>query len=335
MDVEAAVARARENIGREWGPATLLVEPHWIHAVVEAIEDPNPLWVDEAFARRSPWGGVIAPPPAACSLQARFRIRLRPVVDLGWGTGSVNAGQTYTLPNPVRPGDQITCRYRIADVVAKVGRSGPLVFVTKESVLTNQRGETVIVGRQTSGYYEGSGLERSRPIVAPERPHRVANDAEGLWLEEAAPRLRHDPGLGPHFAEVEVGQALPSVSRGPIRTRSQVKWLSSTEDWEEIHYDYVYCRQVGLPDVISNGNFGYCSTAGRMLTDWLGTTGVLTSFSTNYRSPTYINDTLTAKGVVTAKNHDHNTVDIDVAVENQRGEKAVLGAATVRLRGPS
>ncbi len=335
MDAESAVVKARENIGREWGPHTLLIDDHWIRAVVEATEDPHPLWVDEAFARKTPWGGIIAPPWAICSLQGRFRIRLRPVIDLGWGAGSVNAGVQYELYQPIRPGDAITCRYCIADVFSKTGRSGPLVFVRMEHRLTNQRGETVLIGKQMSAYYEGAGLSESRPITEPTRAARKANAAEGLWLEEAAPGLRRDPGLGPLFEDVAIGQELPPVSRGPIQVRNQVKWLSSTEDWEEMHYDYVYCRQIGLPDVISNGNFGYCSTGGRMLTQWLGSEGVLTAFSTNYRAPTYINDTLTASGVVTAKSQDNKTVDIDVTVQNQRGEKAVIGTATARLRSRS
>ncbi|MBI2910775.1 MAG: MaoC family dehydratase N-terminal domain-containing protein [Chloroflexi bacterium] len=332
MDMEEAVARARENIGREWGPHTLTIDIHWLRHVVEATEDPNPLWTDERFARNTSWGGIIMPPWAVCSLQGRFRIRLRPVLDLGWGTGSVNAGVQYQIVGPIRPGDEITCRYRLIDVFSKQGRTAPLVFIRFEQQMINQRGETVLIGRQASAHYEGAGLSEARPIAEPTRPPRKANAAEGLWLEEVAPSLRRDPGPGPLFEEVDVGDALSPVSRGPIQVRSQVKWLTSTEDLEEMHYDYVYCRQIGLPDVISNGNFGYCSTGGRMLTDWLGTEGVLTAFSTNYRAPTYINDTLTAKGVVTAKNHDDKTVDIDVTVENQRGEKAVMGTATARLR---
>lgn len=332
-DIQTAVERAREYIGREWGPAELLIEPCWVRTFVEAIEDPNPLWLDEGFARGTPWGGTILPPTAVCSLQSRFRIRLHPAVELDWGTGSVNAGIQYQLFEPIRPADRITCRCRIAAVYHKMGRRGPLIFVIREQTLENQRGEPVMTGRQTSAYYQGSRMAAKRPIPDPVRPDRRPNAGEAPFLEELALRLRRDPGMGPAFEEVKIGQELPSVSC-TTSARHQVKWLASTEDWEEIHYDYVYCRQVGLPDVICNGNFGYCRTAGRMLTDWLGTTGKLTGFSINYLAPAYVGDVITAKGTVSAKSRSEDrTVEVETRVENQRGEVTVKGVATVVLRG--
>ncbi len=332
MDVAQAVEKARTHIGQEWGPLTLTIDPYWVRTFVEAIEDPNPLWLDDAFARQTPWGGTVVPPTALCSLMARFRMRLRPELDMQWGTETVNAGVHYALPNPIRPGDQISCRFRVADLFSKVGRTGPLIFAVREQSLTNQRGEEVLVGRQITAHYEGTGLAERRPIPSPQRPSRAAGGAEGIWLDTVATGLRPDIGPGPSFDDVHVGQELPEASRGPIRTRDQVKWAASTEDWDEIHYDYIYSRQVGLPDVISNGNFGYCATAGRMLTDWLGTTGVLTAFSTSYRAATYIGDTLTASGEITAASDRDRTVEIQVTVRNQIGESAVLGVATARLR---
>jgi acyl dehydratase len=330
MDVQQAVEMARQHVGREWGPVTLPIEPWWIRAFLEAVEDPSPLWRDEESALTTQWGRVLPPPTAIAALESRFRVRLRPVLELNWGTGSVNAGVQYTLHVPIRMGDQISCCFRIADVYSKVGRTGPLVFVAKEHTMTNQHGEIVASGHQISAHYEGSGLTEKRPIAMPVRPERLPNIGEGPFLEEVAPKRAREPSLGPTFDEANIGDELPSVTVGPASTRSQVKWQASSEDWEEIHYDYVYCRQVGLPDVICEGKWVYCSSAGRMLTDWLGRTGRLLSFSVNFRTAPYIGDVFTARGVVTSKSDD-GTVELDIAVDNQRGDRAIVGTASARL----
>lgn len=331
MELEAALAKARESIGQEWGPTTLRIERHWVRAFVEAIEDPNPLWRNSRFARTTAWGSTVLPPTAVSALDSRFRIRLRPVTELQWGSGSVNAGLHYRLLKPIRVGDRISCRFRAADVVVKQGRIGPLVFLSKEHVMTNQRDETVVMGRQTSCTYEGSGLAESRPIPEPRRPERRANAAEGLFVETLRNGSQSELGPGPHFEDVKVGQELAPVSQGPVRTRSQVKWQASSEDYEEIHYDYVYCRQVGLPDVIAEGKWVYCSTIGRMLTDWLGTAGTLSVFSLQFRAPVYMGDFITGHGRVTAVSPTERAVEIETWVENQRGERNVVGMATARL----
>jgi hydroxyacyl-ACP dehydratase HTD2-like protein with hotdog domain len=46
---------------------------------------------------------------------------------------------------PIRAGDTITGRCKITDIYQKDGRSGPLIFVVRESTYTNQRGEVVLI----------------------------------------------------------------------------------------------------------------------------------------------------------------------------------------------
>jgi hydroxyacyl-ACP dehydratase HTD2-like protein with hotdog domain len=50
---------------------------------------------------------------------------------------------------PVRPGDTITGVDRIAEVYEKTGRSGNMIFIVRESELTNQYGTKVAVIRQS------------------------------------------------------------------------------------------------------------------------------------------------------------------------------------------
>ena len=52
----------RKAIGIEGKPATLEVEKGAIRQFAEAVGDPNPLWNDDVTARKSRYGGLIAPP---------------------------------------------------------------------------------------------------------------------------------------------------------------------------------------------------------------------------------------------------------------------------------
>ena len=45
---------------------------------------------------------------------------------------------------PIRPGDVLHATIRVTDVYPKTGRSGPMVFLKKEALFSNQRGEQVV-----------------------------------------------------------------------------------------------------------------------------------------------------------------------------------------------
>ena len=63
-------------IATEFEPATFEVEKSHITAFARAIGDDNPLWNDEVAARRSRYGGLIAPPtftPANCQFAEAAR----------------------------------------------------------------------------------------------------------------------------------------------------------------------------------------------------------------------------------------------------------------------
>jgi acyl dehydratase len=52
----------RNAVGMQFGPYTYEVEKGAVKPVAEAIEDTNPLWQDEEYARRSSYAGIIASP---------------------------------------------------------------------------------------------------------------------------------------------------------------------------------------------------------------------------------------------------------------------------------
>ena len=139
----------RSAVGIEGEPSVLEVGKGAIRRFAEAIGDPNSLWNDEAQARKSRYGGVLAPPTFLRSVRAEapsipFDVPFDRLLD---------GGSDWEYFEPVRAGDRITAVARIADVSERSGRLGPMLFTVTETTYTNQLGEVVATQRSTSIRY--------------------------------------------------------------------------------------------------------------------------------------------------------------------------------------
>jgi acyl dehydratase len=140
---------AKQQIGRMGEPRTYEVERGAIRRFAEAVGDPNPLFNDEQAARRSRFGGMIAPPTFCRSLGA-------PAVDVKLNMAQfrgLDGGSDWEYRQPIRPGDRITVQTRLADLRESEGRLGPMVFITTETTYTNQFGEVCAIQRSTGIRY--------------------------------------------------------------------------------------------------------------------------------------------------------------------------------------
>lgn len=133
-------------IGKEFDRYTYAVTQEEIVEFARSVGETNPLYTDEAYARTTPYGGLIAPP----TFSAVFRSRaMLPDLQLSYGRRGFDGGKECHFFAPVRPGDTITGVDRIAEVYEKTGRSGNMIFIVRESELTNQHGDKVAVIRQS------------------------------------------------------------------------------------------------------------------------------------------------------------------------------------------
>jgi acyl dehydratase len=141
---------AKALIGKESEPYTVDIERGAIRRFAEAIADPNPVFNDEKSARRTRFGGMIAPPTFCRSLGigARFDIRLNLP-----GFRGLDGGSDWEYFEPIRPGDRITVVSRLADIREATGRLGPMAFIVVETRYTNQFGELCVVQRSTAIRY--------------------------------------------------------------------------------------------------------------------------------------------------------------------------------------
>ena len=122
-----------------------------------ALGDANPHYINGEAARQSPYGDVIAPPTFVCETWQYYRGQLDAqggfTDRLEMPDGQpIRAANDYIFHRPVRPDDIITAHWKIRDIYAKGGRSGPLLFVVINIAYANQRGEALAENEETLVY---------------------------------------------------------------------------------------------------------------------------------------------------------------------------------------
>jgi acyl dehydratase len=141
----------RKQIGKTGEPRVYEVERGAIRRFAEAIGDPNPAFNDEGAARKTRFGGMIAPPTFYRSMSSPI-----PNIELpstGIGFRGLDGGSEWEFLQPVRPGDRITVQSKLADLREAEGRLGPMIFIVIETSYTNQFGEQCATQRSTAIRY--------------------------------------------------------------------------------------------------------------------------------------------------------------------------------------
>ena len=134
----------RSVIGVDVEVGTHEVSKEQMIAYAKAVGETNPLYLDDEAAKAGPYGAIIAPPLFYNMLS------LQPGLDpkVKFGTSGFDAGQHAEFFEPIRAGDTISAKTQVADVYAKTGRTGTMVFTVRRTTYTNQVDKkTVVVER--------------------------------------------------------------------------------------------------------------------------------------------------------------------------------------------
>lgn len=135
-------------------PVVLEVERGAIARLADAIDDPNPLFRNEEYAKNSKYGGIIAPPgffgwPVG---GGDIEAGMSRVVGAVAGAGMLrilDGGIELNFYVPVRAGDTLVTYGKLADVREKQTSQGKMLFLVIEQKYLNQDGALVAVARQT------------------------------------------------------------------------------------------------------------------------------------------------------------------------------------------
>jgi hypothetical protein len=154
---------------------TFPVEAGHIMMFARAVGDANKIYYDEAYAKTTEVGSIIAPPTfVQASAQFDPDYRLRPTIGEPWfgsgreptgvqqssgggGTG-LHAEQHYEYHRSPKPGDVLTATSRPGQTWERQGRrSGKLIFTESITEYRDQHGELVVTAR-------GVGVRTERPV---------------------------------------------------------------------------------------------------------------------------------------------------------------------------
>ena len=148
------------HLGRRYGPFRTTVCGERIRDFSVAVsggtpgffgtatgEGAHPWTVDEEAARRSPHGGLVAPPTfgVTFAMQPFALACADPEIGLDL-VRLLHAEQEFEYGAAVRPGDVLTTTGEVVEVRSK----GSLDFLVVRSETYNQAGEQVLVGRWTA-----------------------------------------------------------------------------------------------------------------------------------------------------------------------------------------
>jgi len=120
----------------EFGPEIYEIEKGMLKKFAEAIDDPNPRWLEEA------------PPtfPAAIVPKALLNKLFNADIPL---KRLLNGTSDLEYLKPIRAGDVIAVTAKLTRLRQVQGAEGPTLFMFTEMTYTNQGGEVVVKGKNT------------------------------------------------------------------------------------------------------------------------------------------------------------------------------------------
>lgn len=135
------------------------------------------------------------------------------------------------------------------------------------------------------------------------------------------------------YDDIEIGTELPARTF-PVTRAALVQYAGASGDFNPIHWNEKFAKEVGLPDVIAHGMFTMAEAI-RVVTDWAGDPGAVVEYGVRFTKPVVVpNDDQGATVEVSAKvaaKLDDNTVRVDL-VAMSAGQKVLgMSRAVVRL----
>ncbi|RSS58165.1 MaoC family dehydratase [Streptomyces sp. WAC06614] len=136
-----------------------------------------------------------------------------------------------------------------------------------------------------------------------------------------------------NFADVEVGTELPAQSF-PVTRATLVRYAGASGDFNPIHWNEKFAKEVGLPDVIAHGMFTMAEAI-RVVTDWAGDPGAVVEYGVRFTKPVVVpNDedgaVIEVSGKVAALLDDHR-VRVDLTAMSAGQKVLGMSRAVVRL----
>ena len=143
----------KQYIGKVDPPHLREVERGAIRRYADAVGDDNPLYYDEEYAKKTKYGGIIAPPgffgwaKKTISSSEGLIGLIGAMIEAG-DAGILDGGMAYDFYLPVRVGDTLVGSPKVADIALKEGKT-KMMILRFETSYWNQNGDLVAKSYQT------------------------------------------------------------------------------------------------------------------------------------------------------------------------------------------
>jgi len=315
-------------------------------------DDNNPLWTDADYAAKSGASRLMAPP--AFVFAQRYPIlhgapQKAPLA-------SLIGGVEVEWFKPIIVGDCLRSEPRQKEFYEKRNKQDRrLNFVISEVTYWNQKQEVVAKAIGTMIMATQVGLEKMMEHEVPKFSQADLDRFEQTWRNE------YRRGATPlHFEDVQDGEQLPSILRGPLTIGDMVCWNAAIGPsykaggwgyleltramhtamvnpatgfpvkYSQQHEDGNMAAGRGMPAPFDNGvmRFGWVAP---LLTNWMGDHGFLKRLDVQVRRPGLYGDVTTYAGKVVSKNAATRTVRVEITGTRQDGMANTAGSAEVIL----
>ncbi|MFH1485632.1 MAG: MaoC family dehydratase N-terminal domain-containing protein [Chloroflexota bacterium] len=354
------IAEAKARYGKEFTPR----EPFYntqatrdtIRHFADAIGDANPLYRDEAYAKKTKYGCMIAPPTFLLTVHWAVAHGLAGIH--GW-----HAGNDFDVHRLIKQNDDVNLTITPLDLVEKKqAQMANRIWIQYVLVKYFNQNKELIANRNTwtvraeraATKEKGKYADTPKATYTREQLDAIYRDIENEEIRGANPR---------YWEDVKEGDIMTPTVKGPLTLRDIIAWLmgfgspfikahrfaheyrkrhpastlSDTETGETdvvelVHMQGGVAAQIGLPGAYDYGPQRTCWVA-QPATNWMGDDGFLKKFRVEIRRFNFIGDTTWCKGRITRKYIEgtEHLVDCELWAENQRGEITAPGTATIVL----
>lgn len=332
-----------------------------------AIGDSNPLYSNPAYAAKSLYHGIVAPPLIEACVVSTFvggafpRLRGMTVFD---------AGTKWERFLPIRPDDHFSVKNHYLGIkeLSKNPKEARLLLRSHALNLTNQNGEKAAVvtarsiikclspeAQKTKQKPAHHNKAEARPHYTKEVLEKIANNLaaqfDGVFRQGVVPRYWEDVKVGDELPETIVGPYDEADSRSIMAAIGAAnafatKWGSlhgrnhqivdpetgAPRDPVDRHMSDLIARIQGSKRAIAPGIHNQ-TLLSRTVSDWMGDAGFLKVLDCQCRRSMYFGDVSYQTGVVTKKyiKNDENLVELQLKAARQDGVVHTTATAVVRL----
>jgi acyl dehydratase len=324
----------------------------------------NPLYLDWEYAKKSPWGEMVAPPGLLA-----YGETVNGATDGFPGCHTIWRGVEFEWDKQLMAETPYNITTHLKDVVMVNSKfaGGKAAIQEYETVAKNLDGEKVGAYRTSWHRFSRKKAEGASKYKKNGERHIWTDDElTAVWEEYHNQNLKNRRGAEPlYYEDVEVGTEVPHIIKGPITMTSKLAfellrgaggWIVGHETamdlWERspnlailneenvpeppiaIHWTNERCdKYLGMPGAYEAG-YERLHWYTQLLMSWMGDHGLMRKLKVDFLAFHWQGDAIRVYATVTGKRVENGEHLIDLAIStlsHPRGEQTSKGTATVQL----